>query len=260
MAMSCDLCKMRTKQPHLCPHCQGKYTVKNGQTYYNKQNYKCKTCKRQFVERPLAESKEAIISSYQDELVAQLLLERIALRGISRLFKKSVTWVTSRMKLCYERIKEDLPIGRLASAEIDLYLVEADELWSFIGAKDCPEWIWLAIERRTGLVVGFHSGGRDQEGALGLYLSIDKKLREKTIVYADDFASYGTVFPKKQLRQEGKKETTKIERFNNTIRQRNSRLVRFSLSFSKKWENHYNSIKYFIVNYNNEIIAKNPSL
>ncbi|WP_375562294.1 IS1 family transposase [Bernardetia sp. OM2101] len=91
-------------------------------------------------------------------------------------------------------------------------------------------------------------------------MSIDKKLREKAIVYADDFASYGTVFPKKQLRQEGKKETTKIERFNNTIRQRNSRLVSLSLSFSKKWENHYNSIKYFIVNYNNEIIAKNLSL
>ena len=258
--MSCDFCKMQTQQTSQCPHCRSKDTVKNGQTYYKKQNYKCKSCKRQFVERPSPASKEAIITSYQEELVKELFLERIALRGIARLFKKSVSWVTTRMERCYSAMREPLPIGNLSQAELDLYVAEADELWSYVGAKDCPEWVWIAIERWTGLIVGFHIGARDEESALGLYLSIDKNLRKKAIIYADDLAAYGAAFPKKQLRQEGKRQTTKIERFNNTIRQRNSRLVRLALSFSKKWENHYNSIKYFIVNYNNEIIAKNPSL
>jgi IS1 family transposase len=45
-------------------------------------------------------------------------------------------------------------------------------------------------------------------------------------------------------------QTNHIERFNNTLRQRVSRLVRSALSFSKKLSNHIGAIKYFICNYN----------
>ena len=41
-----------------------------------------------------------------------------------------------------------------------------------------------------------------------------------------------------------------IERFNGTLRQRASRLVRKLLSFSKSLENHIGAIKYFICHYN----------
>jgi insertion element IS1 protein InsB len=41
-----------------------------------------------------------------------------------------------------------------------------------------------------------------------------------------------------------------IERFNNTLRQRVSRLVRDALSFSKKLANHIGAIKLFICHYN----------
>ena len=41
-----------------------------------------------------------------------------------------------------------------------------------------------------------------------------------------------------------------IERFNNTLRQRVSRLVRETLSFSKKLSNHIGAIKFFICDYN----------
>jgi insertion element IS1 protein InsB len=41
-----------------------------------------------------------------------------------------------------------------------------------------------------------------------------------------------------------------IERFNNTLRQRVSRLVREGLSFSKKLANHIGAIKLFICHYN----------
>jgi insertion element IS1 protein InsB len=46
------------------------------------------------------------------------------------------------------------------------------------------------------------------------------------------------------------RKTNPIERFNNTLRQRVSRLVRSALSFSKKLSNHVGAIKYFICNYN----------
>jgi len=55
--------------------------------------------------------------------------------------------------------------------------------------------------------------------------------------------SYGIVFPKKRHRAVGKDtgQTNYIERFNNTMRQRISRLVRKTLSFSKKLSTHMGS-------------------
>ncbi|HZC03558.1 MAG TPA: IS1 family transposase, partial [Gammaproteobacteria bacterium] len=41
-----------------------------------------------------------------------------------------------------------------------------------------------------------------------------------------------------------------IERFNNTLRQRVSRLAREALSFSKELANHIGAIKLFICHYN----------
>ena len=41
-----------------------------------------------------------------------------------------------------------------------------------------------------------------------------------------------------------------VERFNNTLRQRVSRLAREALSFSKKLTHHIGAIKYFICHYN----------
>jgi insertion element IS1 protein InsB len=46
------------------------------------------------------------------------------------------------------------------------------------------------------------------------------------------------------------RKTNHVERFNNTLRQRMSRLVRDTLSFSKKLANHVGAIKFFICHYN----------
>lgn len=179
---------------------------------------------------------------------------------IARVLQQSLSWIYKRMEELWKRLPYGLPIGKLNEPEIDLHCLEEDELWSFVGAKDCKEWVWLAIERNTRFIVGYHVGPRNEESALGLKLSIDPEFLKRALVFADDFPSYQVVFLKGQLQQEGKRQTTKIERFNNTIRQRCSRLVRLALSFSKKWENHYLAIKYFIVNYNLEILAKKSSL
>jgi hypothetical protein len=64
--------------------------------------------------------------------------------------------------------------------------------------------------------------------------------------------SYEIVFPKKRHKAVSKDsgKTNYIERFNNTMRQRISRLVRKTLSFSKKLSNHLGAIWYFIHEYN----------
>ena len=46
------------------------------------------------------------------------------------------------------------------------------------------------------------------------------------------------------------RKTNHIERFNNTLRQRVSRMAREALSSSKKLANHIGAIKLFICHYN----------
>ena len=53
-------------------------------------------------------------------------------------------------------------------------------------------------------------------------------------------------------------KTNHLERFNNTLRQRLSRLVRETLSFSKKLANYIGAIRFFIRRYNLEKAAALP--
>ncbi len=228
--------------------------MKNGQSWHGKQTYKCRHCKRQSVERQL----EAGLS--RESLLKRLLLERLSLRAIARILQVSLGWLVPRVKQLWQQVPPALPLGKLKHAELVLYCLEADEMWSYVGAKDCPQWLWLALERRTGLIAGFHLGARDEEGARGLWLSIPPALRNKALVFTDDWAAYAAVFQKGQHQTEGKKQTTRMERLNNTLRQRCSRLVRKTLSFSKSWQNHFLAIRFFLVNFNFEKLATNPSL
>lgn len=63
---------------------------------------------------------------------------------------------------------------------------------------------------------------------------------------------YEKVIPATPHKAIGKlaRKTNHLERFNDTLRQRVSRLVRDALSFSKKLANHIGAIKLFICHYN----------
>lgn len=111
--------------------------------------------------------------------------------------------------------------------------MEADEQWNFVGAKDCLVWLWLAVERSAGLEVDFHLGERNAEGTLGLWLSIPQALRERALAFTERIKAYGAVFARGQQQPEGKEETTRVERLNNTLRHRCAKLVRKTLSFSR---------------------------
>jgi hypothetical protein len=68
------------------------------------------------------------------------------------------------------------------------------------------------------------------------------------------WVSYPVALPSKRHRAVGKVTglTSDIERFNNTLRQRVSRLVRKTLSFSKDLNNHIAAIWNFIHHYNEQ--------
>jgi len=70
--------------------------------------------------------------------------------------------------------------------------------------------------------------------------------------YTDQYAVYTSVIPPTRHHAISKlaRKTNHVERFNCTLRQRVSRLVRATLSFSKNLSNHIRAIKYFICHYN----------
>jgi len=103
--------------------------------------------------------------------------------------------------------------------------------------------IWLALDVATREIVGVYLGERGESGARGLWNSLPATYRQGTVCYTDFWESYGKVFPHKRHRPVEKKTglTNLIEKFNNTLRQIVSRLVRQTLFFSKKLENHLGS-------------------
>ena len=76
--------------------------------------------------------------------------------------------------------------------------------------------------------------------------------RQCAVAYTDFWDAYGCVLPQKRHHAVGKEtgKTSYIERFNCTMRQRVSRLVRKTLSFSKKLENHIGAIWMSVHHYN----------
>ena len=129
---------------------------------------------------------------------------------------------------------------------------QADEMWSFVGKKSNKQWIWIALDTHTRQIIAFHVGDRGRDSAKELWEKIPHIYKQHATFYTDKWDAYVGIIPHKQHqivdKQSGK--TSYIERFNCTMRQRISRLVRKSLSFSKKLENHIGAIKYFICHYN----------
>ena len=131
-------------------------------------------------------------------------------------------------------------------------IVQCDELWSFVGNKARQVWLWLAIDAETRLIVGCAIGPRDMETAEDLWYSLPPEYRQRAVCFTDFFQAYFSVLPAKRHQAVAKTsgQTNRIERLNNTCRQRCSRLVRKTLSFSKKLANHIGAIWYFIHHYN----------
>ncbi len=81
---------------------------------------------------------------------------------------------------------------------------------------------------------------------------IPEAYRQHATFYTDQYVVYAGVIPVAPHRAISKlaRTTNHIERFNNTLRQRMSRLVREALSFSKKLANQVGAIQLFICHYN----------
>ena len=228
-----------------CPNCGSHRITKNGINATGKQNHKCKVCGRQFVLDPL----KSPISNSTKELIDRLLLERISLAGIARATGVSPSWLQAYVNDKYQNVPQEVNVSHKTAGRL---VLECDELWSFVENKINKQWVWLALDRDTREIVGVYIGRRDADAAQALWASLPAVYRENAVSYTDFWEAYGTAIPAERHHAVGKEsgQTNHIERFNGTLRQRVSRLVRKALSFSKKLANHIGAIWYFIHHYN----------
>jgi insertion element IS1 protein InsB len=228
-----------------CPDCGSNHIVKNGRIHNKKPKYKCQSCGRQFVEN----STNKVISSQTKDLIDRLLLEKISLAGIARSTGVSQKWLQDYVNNKYASIERTVKVKPKKKVRLN---VECDELWSFVDCQQNKQWVWLAMDRETREIIGVYIGDRSEEGAKQLWNSLPPVYRQCAVCYTDFWAAYACIFPSLRHQPVGKDsgKTNHIERFNNTLRQRVSRIVRKTLSFSKKLENHIGAIWYFIHHYN----------
>jgi len=224
--------------------------------HHGKPKHQCKSCGRQFVVNPTKSS----VSEGIKQLIDRLLLERISLREITRVTQVSWSWlqayVNQKLGLTSRQI---MVSGKLPGGLV----IKCDKMWSFVERKKNEFYIWLAIDRNSRKIVGCYIGDRTRKSARKLWASLPEIYQQSAFVYTDYWQAYKTVIPPKRHKAVGKETglTNHIERLNNTFRQRVSRLVRASLSFSKKLNNHIGAVWYFIHGYNghcqlNRTIAK----
>ncbi len=183
------------------------------------------------------------------------MLERLSLRGICRAVGGGLKWLLGFLVQCIDDLPDHLnvrPVSRSQDVMIQRLKVEADEMHSVVQKKENKQWIWLAMNVKSRQVIAFHVGDRSHKSAKQLWAKIPLAYRQQTTFCTDQYGVYEGVIPAVQHKAITKKahKTHHIEGFNNTLRQRVSRLVRSALSFSKTLANHVGTIKMFICHYN----------
>lgn len=134
--------------------------------------------------------------------------------------------------------------------------LELDELWSFVLRRASKRWVWIALSRATRQVVAYFIGDRSRESCRQLWARIPAAYQHGRC-FTDFWEAYSSVIPAEQHTAAGKESglTARVERWNNTLRQRLARFVRKSLSFSKSETMHQICLRLFLHRYNLSLVS-----
>lgn len=123
---------------------------------------------------------------------------------------------------------------------------ELDEMWSFVGRKQRPRWLWAALDHQTGRIVAYTFG----RGADRVWLKLKALLAPFGIrrFYTDGWGAYRRhLAPQRYV--VSKRRTQQLERKHLTLRTWIKRLVRKTICFSKSIAMHEIVIGLFINRY-----------
>jgi insertion element IS1 protein InsB len=192
-----------------CPRCHSTHVVRNGKGRAGTPNFLCRGRDRRFVASP----RKGPVSEERKQLIRRLLLERLSLRAIARATGVSRSWLQRFVNDLY-RDETPWEPGELKAASSKLIL-EADEMWSFVGKRKCTWWIWVALDAETRQVEAMITGDRSNFTARCLWEAVPREYRDGATVSTDFLATYRAVMPGGRYVAFGKESrlTNHVERF-----------------------------------------------
>jgi len=248
-----------------CPDCHSTDVSKHGKSAEGKKRYSCNNSeclRRTFI---LDNSHPGRRRSVKHQIV-EMSLNGSGVRDIARVLHVSPSTVIRELKKKkphLQAVNQKLLLTvQPEQVEVEIYKVEEeegeeepepgiesselDEMWSFVGSKKNPRWLWHGIDRRTGKVLAYVFGRRKDEVFLKL-----KELLEPFGIQkycTDGWGAYERNLPEDK-HEVGKRRTQRIERKHLNLRTRIKRLARKTICFSKIEEMHDLVIGLFINRY-----------
>ena len=119
-------------------------------------------------------------------------------------------------------------------------------MWSYVGKKAGPRWLWHAIDHHSGAILAYVFGRR--QDTVFLQLKALLELFGITRFYTDGWGAYERHIDPEQHKV-GKEHTQTIESKHIHLRTRIKRLVRRTIGFSKTTTMHNLVIGLFINRY-----------
>lgn len=165
------LAKAKTKgKVRMISACAHENAKKCGKNRNGSQRYQCRDCGTKFSDEPAAKPLGTMrIGTKQAELVLKMLLEGMSIRACERITGTDRNTICDLIATVGEKCHRFMDS---AVKGVRVHDVQIDEIWSFVKAKQKtatarrlgPEagdsWTYVAIERTTKLVIGYHTGDR----------------------------------------------------------------------------------------------------
>jgi insertion element IS1 protein InsB len=142
-----------------CPQCQNDQVAKRGKTARGTQRYLC---------RSVLCAKSSFLLDYENrgcvpevkDLIIDMSLNASGVRDTARSLHISTNTVLSALKKkasALESVNTAL-LNTLNPNEVTVDIervgeAEMDDMWSYVGNKTNPRWLWHAIDHRTGTVL-----------------------------------------------------------------------------------------------------------
>jgi IS1 family transposase/transposase-like protein len=213
-----------------CPYCHSGKIVKKGRKKTGKQNFLCRTCRKQFQQS----YQYAGCKAENKALALKLLVRNSGIRDIEAVLgvhrQTLLKWLKERADECQIRPRQQ-----------QYQQVQIDELWTFVKMrKKQKRWLFYAYAPETEEILAWSWGRRSRKSVQALYEQLQNL--DIACYCSDDWPAFQEVFPRaKHLI--GKAYTKHIEGVNLCLRTPNRRIVRKTACFSKKEENHFNAMK-----------------
>jgi insertion element IS1 protein InsB len=149
-----------------CPHCDSEQIVKRGKTRRGTQRYLCQNTACVTGSFLLDYRNRGCLPEVKQQII-DMSLNASGVRDTARSLHISPTTVLSALKKQEARLESvNTAVLRTLDPErvaVDIERAgeaEMDELWSFVGNKGNPRWLWHAIDHHTGAVLAYVFGRR----------------------------------------------------------------------------------------------------